>query len=214
MDKRYCIFDMDGTLVDSMGYWERLGIEYLVEQGVAEERAEQAFSEISSLTLFQAAEFLLKNLHLPGTAQEMIDGMQMVMENHYRHDVSLKPGVEAYLEELKRRGCRMCVATATAEPLAKLCMERLGIDHYFDFLLSCETLGVGKGSPDIYLLAAEKMGSVPSETAVFEDALYAATTAKKAGFYTVGVKDRGHRCCWEELSALADRALECWQQAL
>lgn len=213
MDKRYCIFDMDGTLVDSMGYWERLGIEYLVERGVTEERAEQAFGEISSMTLFQAVEFLLDTLHLSGTAQEMIDGMQQVMENHYRHDVLLKPGIRDYLETLKSRGCRMCVATATAEPLAKLCLERLGIGRYFEFLLSCESLGVGKGSPDIYLLAAEKMGSKPEETAVFEDALYAAQTAKRAGFYTVGVKDAGHRCNWEQLSVLADEAVEAWQDA-
>lgn len=214
MEKKYCIFDMDGTLVDSMGYWERLGIEYLVEQGVDQQRAEQAFCEISSMTLLQAVEYFIDSLKLPQTPQEMIDGMQLVMEGHYRRDIQLKPGVEEYLTKLKDRGCKLCVATATAEPLAKLCLERLGIAHYFEFLLSCETLGVGKGSPDIYLLAAGKMGSTPEETAVFEDALYAAATAKKAGFYTVGIKDGGHRCCWEELSSLADQALEYWQQAL
>lgn len=213
MDKKYCIFDMDGTLVDSMGYWERLGIEYLVEQGVDEQRAEQAFCEISSMTLLQAVEYFIHSLNLHQTPQEMIDGMQLVMEGHYRRDVELKPGVEEYLKVLQDRGCKLCVATATAEPLAWLCLERLGIAHYFEFLLSCETLGVGKGSPDIYLMAAEKLGGTPGETAVFEDALYAATTAKKAGFYTVGVKDAGHRCCWEELSALADQALERWKDA-
>ena len=214
MDKRYCIFDMDGTLVDSMGYWERLGIEYLVEQGVAEERAERAFGEISSMTLLQAVEFLLETLHLSGTAQEMLDGMQQVMENHYRQDVLLKPGVQTYLEKLKERGCRMCVATATAEPLAHICLERLGIDHYFDFLLSCESIGIGKGSPDIYLMAAQKLGGTPEETAVFEDALYAAKTAKEAGFYTVGVKDNGQRCEWDQLSVLADEALVAWCDAM
>ncbi len=214
MDKKYCIFDMDGTLVDSMGYWERLGVEYLVEQGVPQQRAEQAFCEISSMTLLQAVEYFIDTLHLPQTPQEVLDGMQQVMEGHYRRDVQLKPGVVEYLTELKGRGCKLCVATATAEPLAWLCLERLGIAHYFDFLLSCETLGVGKGQPDIYLLAAQKLGGTPGETAVFEDALYAATTAKGAGFYTVGVKDGGQRCCWEQLSALADLALESWQQAL
>ena len=213
MNKQYCIFDMDGTLVDSMGYWERLGIEYLVEQGISEQRAEQAFSEISSMTLVQAVEYLVQALHLPQTGQEMLEGMQLVMEGHYRRDVPLKPGIVEYLDKLKSRGCKLCVATATAEPLAWICLERLGLAPYFEFLISCETIGIGKGSPDIYLMAAERMGAGPEDTAVFEDALYAATTAKNAGFYTVGVKDAGHRCCWEQLSELADEALESWQQA-
>ena len=214
MDKQYCIFDMDGTLVDSMGYWERLGIEYLTAQGVSEERAEQAFGQISSMTLLQAVEFLLEELRLSGTPQEMINGMQQVMENHYRQDVLLKPGIREYLEKLKKRGCRMCVATATAEPLARICLERLGIDHYFEFLLSCESIGVGKGSPDIYLMGAQKLGGKPEDTAVFEDAFYAAKTAKEAGFYTVGVKDDGQRCDWARLSVLADEAITSWQEAM
>ena len=214
MNKKFCIFDMDGTLVDSMGYWERLGIEYLMERGVSQARAEQAFGQISSMTLLQAVEFMLDTLNLSGTPQEMIDGMQKVMENHYRQDVPLKPGIRDYLEKLKARGCRMCVATATAEPLARICLERLGIAHYFEFLLSCESIGVGKGSPDIYLMAAQKLGGTPEETAVFEDALYAAQTAKSAGFYTVGVKDNGQRCHWSELSVLADEAAACWQDML
>lgn len=211
MDKRYCIFDMDGTLVDSMGYWERLGVEYLTREGVSQERAERAFDEISTMTLAQAVDFFIQTLHLTQTPQEIIDGMQQVMEEHYRQDVMLKPGIQGYLEQLKQRGCRMCVATATAEPLARLCLERLGIAHYFQFILSCETIGIGKGDAEIYRMAARQLGGTPEETAVFEDALYAARTAKQAGFYTVGVKDNGQRCEWETLSVLAHENVMDWR---
>lgn len=210
MDKQYCIFDMDGTLVDSMGYWERLGVEYLTREGVSQERAERAFDEISAMTLPQAVDYLIRTLRLTQTPEEIRNGMQQVMEGHYRHDVELKPGIRAYLEQLKGRGCRMCVATATAEPLARLCLERLGIAPYFQFILSCETVGIGKGDAEIYRMAARQLGGAPEETAVFEDALYAARTAKQAGFYTVGVKDAGQRCEWDQLSVLADETVTDW----
>ena len=108
----------------------------------------------------------------------------------------------------------MCVATGTAAPLARLCLERLGVADYFVDILSCEDIGVSKECPDIYLLAARRLGSTPEETAVFEDALYAARTAKKAGFYTVGVFEPGYAEWWEELSALADETITDWRNLI
>ena len=108
----------------------------------------------------------------------------------------------------------MSVATATAEPLARACLERLGVAHYFDFILSCETVGKGKTQPDVYLEAARRMGSAPEDTAVFEDALYAAQTAKEAGFYTVGVPEAAYGQDWPALAALADETILDWRKAL
>ena len=88
------------------------------------------------------------------------------------------------------------VATATAEPLARACFARLGVDGLFDFILSCETIGVSKDRPDVYLLAAERLGAAPAETAVFEDALYAARAAREAGFYVVGVPEPAYAADW------------------
>ena len=98
----------------------------------------------------------------------------------------------------------MCVASATAEPLMEACLSRLGVAHYFQFLLSCETVGAGKNRPDVYFAAAERLGAEPEEIAVYEDALYAARTAKEAGFYVVGVYDDSASGHWDELKELAD----------
>lgn len=81
------------------------------------------------------------------------------------------------------------MATATPEPLARLCLERLGVADQFAFLLSCDAVGSGKDRPDVFLEAARRLGSAPADTAAFEDAIYAARTAKQAGFYTVGIYD-------------------------
>lgn len=211
MDKKFCIFDMDGTLVDSMGYWCDLGRDYLRSKGV---EADAAFlRHIQTMTMLGSAAYIMETFSIPGPPQRIVDDMHAVMAEHYRRDVPLKPGMLDYLENLKQRGCRMCVATATAAPLALTCLERLGVMEYFDFLLSCEEVGVSKRSPDIYLESARRMGAAPREVAVFEDALFAARTAKEAGFYVVAVQDENCAGEWPELSALAHETVTDWRDA-
>ena len=107
----------------------------------------------------------------------------------------------------------MCVASATAEDLMEACLTRLGVAKYFSFLLSCETVGAGKNRPDVYWESAKRLGAKPAEIAVYEDALYAAETAKSAGFYTVAVRDDSNQLHWESLTALADEVILDWQMA-
>ena len=211
MDKRYAIFDMDGTLVDSMGYWKALGRDYLAGLGVRA-TAEQ-LEPIGPMTMLESAAYFMETFGIAGPAQRIVDEMHAVMDSHYRNDVPLKPGVKEYLEELRKQGVRMCVATATAEPLSHACLSRLGVDGCFDFILSCETIGVGKTRPDIYHLAAERLGAPPAEIAVFEDALYAVQTAKQAGYYTVGIYEPAYDKDWGRISALADETISDWRKA-
>ena len=213
MDKRFCIFDMDGTLVDSMGYWRQLGREYLLKKGISEERTDQVLEELQVMSIPKAAVVFRQILGMSLTEEELIEEMQDLMECHYQNDVLLKPGILEYLEKLKGKNCRMCVATATHQRLARGCLKHLGIDQYFEFVLSCKMLGVGKDKPDVYLHAAQQLGSRPEETAVFEDVLYAAQTAKSAGFYTVAVWDQNAAHEWDSLLALADEAVEDWREA-
>jgi len=213
MDKRFCIFDMDGTLVDSMGYWRQLGREYLLKKGISEERTDQVLEELQVMSIPKAAVVFRQTLGMSLTEEELIEEMQDLMECHYQNDVLLKPGILEYLEKLKGKNCRMCVATATPQRLARGCLKHLGIDQYFEFVLSCKMLGVGKDKPDVYLHAAQQLGSRPEQTAVFEDVLYAAQTAKSAGSYTVAVWDQNAAHEWDSLLALADEAVEDWREA-
>lgn len=214
MDKMYCIFDMDGTLVDSMGYWRSLGRDYLAGQGFTGPEADRVLELIRPMTMLQAAQLFQDTFHFPGPPQTIVDEMNGVMDGHYQNDVPLKPGAADYLRKLRERGCRLCVATATDEALSHTCLQRLGVDQLFEFVLSCENTGIGKDRPDIYLQAAQKLGARPEETAVFEDALYAARTAKQAGFYTVAVEEPCHSAQdRQQLAALADERITDWRTA-
>lgn len=212
MDKQYCIFDMDGTLTDSMHYWKDLGSDYLHSKGISPD--ERLLWMVQAMTMTQAAQHFMDSFGLPGPPEQIIAEMHAIMEAHYREDVPLKPGVQDYLKQQKTRGARLCVATATANYLSEACLTRLGVLDQFDFVLSCEMVGVSKERPDLYLLAAQRLGALPQETAVFEDALFAARTAKNAGFYTVGVYDSSYADSWPELQALAHETITDWREAL
>ena len=210
MDKKFAIFDMDGTLIDSMGFWKNLATEYLTSKGIAEIPGE-ILERIKPMTMSESAGLFQTVFGLTGDVEAEMNAM---MEGHYRHDIPLKSGVKAYLQRLHSRGVRMCVASATAEHLMESCLTRLGVRSYFDFLLSCETVGEGKRSPLVYHVSAGRLGAAPAETAVYEDALYAVRTAKEAGFHVIGVYDDSAAGNWKTIEKLADEIILNWEEAL
>lgn len=209
MDKHYAIFDMDGTLVDSMGCWRKLLLEYAASRGVPDIPPDIR-ERVKPMPIRQSSALLIETFGLPDTPEEAAVAMNAIMERHYRQDVRLKPGAAEYLRALSRRGVKMCVASATAEPLIRGCLTRLGILDCFGFLLSCEAVGRGKDRPDVYFKSAERLGARPADIAVYEDSLIAGRTARGAGFYLVGVYDSFSDRTWPELSAIADETVLAW----
>ena len=212
MNKRFAIFDMDGTLVDSMVFWERLGREYLASKGITE-GIERVLEQIIPMTMSESSALFIKAFGIPGTPESVAAEMNAMMEEHYRTDIPLKTGVEEYLAQLSQNGVIMCVASSTAKDLMYACLSRLGVADRFAFLLSCEEVGAGKNRPDVYWEAARRLRAKPWEIAVYEDALYAARTAKEAGFYTVAVFDDSEKDQWDELTNLAHEVILDWNKA-
>lgn len=209
MDKKFAIFDLDGTLVDSMPYWKNLSPEYLHSKGI-EEIPRDILEKITPMTVKESSCFFVEQFGLDATPETVADEIHDMMAGHYLEDIPLREGVGEYLEELSRQGVRMCVASATVERLIDACLERLGVRHYFEFTLSCDTVGAGKKSPLVYHTAARRLGSAPQETAVYEDSFFAATTAKNAGFYLCGVYDPVSDASWEKLRAISDEEIARW----
>ncbi len=194
-----------------MVYWKHLAGEFLEKKGVTNIPADLT-ERIKPMTMTESAALFIEEFQLSGTPDSVAAEMNDMMDEHYRADIPLKDGVENYLQRLKCAGVRMCVASATAQSLMAACLSRLGVLDFFEFLLSCEEVGAGKNTPDVYFASAERLGAIPEETAVYEDAFYAARTAKNAGFYVVGVYDDHAARHWNRLTALSDETIYDWKK--
>lgn len=195
------IFDLDGTLLDSMFIWDTIGEDYL--RSLGKEPHEDLKETFMTLTLEEAAVYYRENYGVTISVGEIVDGVNAMVEETYRTKVTLKPGISEYLAWLKENGVRMCVATVTDRYLVEETLERLGVRHYFSEIFTCAEVGFGKDKPIIYQKALEHLGTEKSDTYVFEDLPFALNTAKTDGFPTVGVYDR-HEVHQDELKELSD----------
>ena len=184
---RGAIFDLDGTLLDSNPYWDRAPELWLAARG---KRAAPGLGKtVFTMTLPEAADYLIREYALQQTPDEIMDGVNAVMERAYLEEIPLKPGVPALLDALERRGIPCAVASVTDRPLVAGALRRHGLLERFAGVVTTAEAGAGKQAPDVYLRAAALLGTQPAETLVFEDAPHALRTAKAAGFRTVGVFD-------------------------
>ncbi len=195
------IFDLDGTLLDSMFIWDTIGEEYL--RSLGKEPHEDLKETFMTLTLEEAAVYYREHYGVTLSVKEIVDGVNAMVEQTYRTKVTLKPGIAEYLAWLKENGVRMCVATVTDRYLVEETLERLGVRHYFSEIFTCAEVGFGKDKPVIYQKALEHLETEKRDTYVFEDMLFALNTAKTDGFPTVGVYDR-HEAHQDELKELSD----------
>lgn len=196
------IFDLDGTLVDSMFIWDTIGGDYLRSLGIQpHDDLNQTFK---SMSLLQAAKYYRDEYGVTQSLDEIMRGVNTMIEDYYFHDVKLKDGVRDLLELFSRDNVKMCVATATDRHLAEAALERNGIAEYFSEILTCTEVGSGKDTPEIYSRALAQLGTSKLSTIVFEDALYAVRTAKQAGFLVVGVYDSSEEVQSEEIKKLSD----------
>lgn len=181
------IFDLDGTILDSMFIWDTIGEDYL--RSLGKEPKENLKETFKTFTLEQAAHYYIENYGVTLSVDEIIDGVNKMVERYYAETVPLKPGMKVFLEKLKVKGVKMCIATVTDKPLVETALNRLGIRNYFSEIFTCASVGHGKEEPHIYREAQKHLNTEKGETVVFEDALHALKTAKADGFITVGVFD-------------------------
>lgn len=182
------VFDVDGTLLDSMGIWEETGSRYL--HGIGIEPEEHLSEILFPMTVEEGAAYVKRQYGLTQSVREIADSVFDIVRGFYYEEAPLKEGAEKLLEYLKERNIVMAVATSSEREHVEAAFQRLHIRHYFKEIFTCREVGAGKTDPLIYMEAAKCLGTKPEETYVFEDVLHGIQTANAAGFRTVGVYDR------------------------
>lgn len=196
------IFDIDGTLLDSMPVWENAGARYLATLGI--EARSDLKERLDALSLTEGALYMQKEYKLSVTTEEILEGVNQVVKDFYFKEAVLKPGVCDLIQKLKKNQVRLIIATATDAEMAKAALIRNGIWKDFDGMITCEEAGAGKTSPKVFELAREHLQTKKEETWVFEDSLYAVKTASKAGFPVCSIYDAYSRDNTEEIRTFSD----------
>lgn len=202
MKIRGAIFDMDGTLTDSMYIWRSAASEYIKSLGKTP--APDLDERVSHKSVFDTVKTFREEYGIEGTDEEISASVFATVERVYREKVVLKEGVLELVRELYEKGVPICIATATDRPISGAALERLGLSPYVRRLFTVAEVGKGKDSPDIYFEALRELGSDVSDTLVFEDAPYAVKTAKAAGFPVVGLYEDVYSDEWEDIKKIAD----------
>ncbi len=182
------IFDLDGTLIDSLGVWERIDIAFLEKRKL--NPPESYVNDICGLSFRQTAEYLISLFSLDELAEDLMKEWNDMAAHEYANTVFLKPHAKEYLMSLHSRGIKIATATSLPNQLSEPALKNNGIYHLFDAFCSTDETGKSKEQPDVYLLAAKKLNIPPNECIVFEDILPGIKSAKAAGMKAFCVHDQ------------------------
>lgn len=181
------IFDLDGTLIDSMWMWKQIDIDYLARHG--HPFPEDLQDCIEGMSFSETAVYFKERFGLADPLDVIKADWNRMAYDIYVNEVPLKAGVLEFLQYLKKQGIRTGIATSNSKELLMAVLKSLDITEYFDEIhTSCE-VEKGKPAPDIYLLVAEKLGVKPENCLVFEDIMQGILAGKSAGMKVCAVKD-------------------------
>lgn len=206
------LFDMDGTILDSMGVWADVDRHFFESRNMPV--PEDYAHSISGLSFRQTAVYTKERFNLAESVDEILDEWNKMCEDEYVNHVVLKENAKEYLMKLKGMGVKLAVATALPERLFRPALERNGIYHLFDAYASTDEAGERKSTGKVYLLAAERLGVDRKDCCVFEDILDGIQGAKNVGMKAVLVRDDASIKTRKESLEIADAYLEAYAQWL
>ncbi len=206
------IFDLDGTLLESMGIWAQIDQRFLAKRGIS--LPDDYVEKVTPMNYRDAAAYTIARFSLPETAGEVIRDWVKMSQQAYRFEIALKPRAGEFLRNLKNRGVRLAVATAQAPELYEPALKNNGVFDLFDAFAHLGEVERGKGFPDIYFLAAQRLGLSARDCVVFEDISAGIRGAKAGGFQTCGVYDPYSDYEKETILREADQYIDSFAQLL
>ncbi len=186
-DKKACLFDMDGTLLDSMYVWEKVDENFFSLFG--REVPPNLQQEIGGMSFTETAEYIKNQYQISMTGEEIRDVWNRLATEEYANHVCFKPGALLFLQYCKEHGLKTAICTSNSRELLEAANSHLGLSNYIDiFVTACE-VNRGKPFPDVYLAAAEKLSVKPEDCLCFEDILPGVQAGRNAGMEVCAVED-------------------------
>ena len=185
----YSIFDVDGTILDSMEVWNTLASRYIQSlDRIPEKNLDKIVSEMS---LEQSAIYLKKRYRIYKQEEVIISEVLNLISDFYKYEVKLMPGFKDFITHFDSMNV---IGTSCDEELVKSALKRLGVLDYFEDIMTCSKVNKGKDDPGFYLACADILEQKPDNIFVFEDADYCIDAARKVGFKVIKIKD------WRDLN--------------
>ena len=201
MDVEAALFDLDGTLIDSKGMWARIDAEFLQRRGITP--PDDYMKEVSSKKFSEAAVYTIARFGLDDTVEGLSAEWLEMARHEYATNIFLKAGAADYLRALKKRGVKLGTVSGLPHALSDAVLEHNGVRSLFDAFTSADDAPRGKEFPDVYRLAALRLGIVPERCVVFEDVLACALSAREAGMTVCALWDGQSEADWEALGRVA-----------
>lgn len=204
------IFDLDGTLVDSMWIWKAIDQQYL--QLIDAELPDDLQQDIEGKSFYETAQYFKKRFAIDKPIEEIMDVWNKMAYEKYTNEISLKNNVLKFLKYLKEQRIKIGIATSNSRILTDAVLKRKGVYEYFDAILTGCEVGAGKPAPDIYLNTAQKLGIHPEHCLVFEDLIQGILAGKSAGMRVCAVADEYSNYQIQDKKRLADYFIEDYGQ--
>lgn len=196
------IFDLDGSLVDSMWIWRDIDIEYLGRFGI--EIPDNLQKDIEGKSFSETAVYFKERFLIPDSLEQMKDDWNKMAWDKYVHEVMLKPGADVFLKYCIKKGIKLGIATSNSRALVEAVADARGFGKNFDCIMTACEVERGKPSPDIYLAVAKRLEVMPEQCLVFEDITAGIMAGKNAGMRVCAVEDQYSLHQTEEKKELAD----------
>ena len=197
------IFDMDGTILDSIHVWDKIDVDFLSARGIVV--PEDYARTISTMTGVECAEYTIKRFNLTDTVEELIKEWDERALFEYANNLELKKGAKEYMERLRKRGIKIALATSSSKTLYEAALKHTGVYDLFDAYISTDETGISKREAHVYVYAAQKLGLNIADCIIFEDVPTAVKTAKTTGAKVVCIHDKRWDAFKAEMQKVADK---------
>ena len=182
-----CIFDLDGTLVDSMWMWPEIDKEYLGRFGI--EYDDNLKNEIDGISFHETAVYFKNKFGISDSIEKICKDWEDMAYDKYKYEVKEKRGCQKFLEQLKSKGIKMGIATSNNRSMVDVVLESLGMKNFFEVITTSDEVKKGKPAPDVYLTTAKLLNVEPKHCLVFEDVVAGIISGKSAGMKVCAIED-------------------------